>query len=173
MLDATKDLESYQPAGPRWRLSQFRIRVWNPVGGLRWTHTIIVADVLGNDAADVTDAEEDEVIQCLLPKRPDESLDEWGGIGLVVGDGDSLDGHDLVELAVEMTAIPVRSLAMLYGHRPTILTEDAIVIMDEDAGVASQVVAWRICCLTQGSVWLVVTLTWRIRRESISMITKT
>ena len=36
-----------------------------------------------------------------------------------------------------------------------------------------QAVASRICCFTQGSVGLVVTLTWTMRREPISMMTKT
>ncbi len=31
--------------------------------GLRWTPTVVVANVLGNDTADAIDAEEDEVVQ--------------------------------------------------------------------------------------------------------------
>ena len=105
MLNTAEDGESLQLPDGRRRSSEFRVRVWDPMESLRWTPTIIVANVLGNDTADVIDAEEDEAVQGFLPQRPNEPLDVWRGIRSAIRDGDFLDAQDLVKPAVEVTAI--------------------------------------------------------------------
>ena len=140
--------------------------------GLRRTGAVVVPDVLGHDPTDVIGAEEDEVVQGLLPKRPIEPLDVRRGIRRAIGNGDAFDAYDLVEPTVEMTTVASLPTVVLHSQRPAVLTEDTVVVVDEEAGVWSRGVASRICCLTQGSVGLVVTLTWTMRREPISMTTK-
>ena len=65
--------------------------------GLRRACAVVVADVLSDDTADVADAEEDEVIQSFLAKRPHEAFDEWGSVRCTVGDRLPLDEQMLSE----------------------------------------------------------------------------
>ncbi len=66
VLNATEDWERHQLSGGRRRLSEFRVRVWDPMDGLRWTPTNVIVNVLGGNTADVIDTEEDEVVQGVL-----------------------------------------------------------------------------------------------------------
>ena len=76
MLNAAKDRQGDKFAIRRRRLLQVRIRIWNPVDGLRWTR-MIVENIFGNDPADVIDAKKDKVVQRFLTQRPIETLDVW------------------------------------------------------------------------------------------------
>ena len=69
MLKAIEDGKRPELFDGWWRLSEFRVRIWDPMGRLRWTPATAVANVLGNDTADVIDAEEEEVVQSLLLQR--------------------------------------------------------------------------------------------------------
>ena len=63
MQHAAEDGQSDEPPGRERRLPQFRIRIRDPVDGLRRTRAVVVADVLSDDPVDVIDGEEKEVIQ--------------------------------------------------------------------------------------------------------------
>jgi hypothetical protein len=80
---------------------------------------IVGANVLTRDAADVIDAEEDEVVQGFLPKGTIEPLDVRGSIGCAVRDGESFDAHDLTQ-PLEVATIAAYLAISFYRHTPAI-----------------------------------------------------
>ena len=69
VLDATENGQRDEASRMgRW-LPHLRMRVRNPVDRLRWPRAVVVPDVLADHTTDVIDAEEDELIQRLLPQR--------------------------------------------------------------------------------------------------------
>ena len=84
--DATEDRQRHESTR-RWRrLLQLWIRIRDRVDRLRRPRAIVIANVIGYNTPDVIDAEEQEVIQRFLTKRPDETLDVRGCVGRAVGD---------------------------------------------------------------------------------------
>jgi len=69
---------------------------------MRRTCAIAAANVLTHDAADMIDAEKDDVIQDFLREGPIEPLEVRGSVGCAARDGDSLDVHDLVQPSVKV-----------------------------------------------------------------------
>jgi len=100
---------------------------------LRRPCAIVVSNVLGNDTPDVIDTEEDEVVQGFFAQRAVKTFDIRRSIGCAVGDGKTFDAHDLTKPLVEVAAVGARLAVALDCHGPTKLTEDAIVVMDQEA----------------------------------------
>jgi hypothetical protein len=101
---------------------------------LRRTRTIVVANVLAHDATDVIDAEEDKVVQGVLPEGTIEPLDVRGSVGCAVRDGESLDAHYLIKPSVKVAAITVCLAIPFYRNTPAILTADTVIVVDEKTG---------------------------------------
>ena len=114
-------------------MPKFRVRIWDPMDGLRRTPAIVVANVLGSDTADVIDAEEDEVIQHVFAKGPVKSLDLGIGVGCPVRSRQASNIHDVGEPAIEAAAMAFRSGA---GLGISELPEDPIVVVQEKARLA-------------------------------------
>jgi hypothetical protein len=84
---------------------------------------MVVGEVAGQDAVEVSLAEGEHVIQALVPDRPDEPLRE-GILPRAAGSGqDFLDTHALdalpERLPVDTVAIAESDLTLI-GHRPTV-----------------------------------------------------
>lgn len=69
MLNAAEDGEGHEHACLRRWLPQLWVRVGNPVNRLRWPGCIVILNEFHGCPASVIDAEEDEVVQGLLPQR--------------------------------------------------------------------------------------------------------
>lgn len=76
MLDATEDGESDEMSSPRWGFPQFGIRDWYPVNRLQWARPVVISDELTDDTTEVIGTREDEVVECIVPQCPHESLDK-------------------------------------------------------------------------------------------------
>lgn len=134
VLNTAEDGESHQPSGGRRRFSEFRVRVWYAMDGLRRPPTIVVANVLGSDTADVINVEEDEVVQRFLSQRPIEPLDVRRCIRSAKRNGEPFNAHRLVKPAVQVAAIAAPLAVSLCCGSLTVLAKDAVIVVDEEAG---------------------------------------
>lgn len=78
------------------------------------------------------DTEEQEVVECVLPKRSDEAFDVGRCIGCAVRDRQPLDSHCIVQPPVQVTSIAAPPTVLLEGHWLATLTEDAFVVVHEE-----------------------------------------
>jgi hypothetical protein len=133
MLNAAEDGQRHQLPIGRWRLPELGVGIWDPMDGLRRPRAIVVANVLTHNATDVIHAEEDEVVQGFLAQRPVESLDVRRSVGRTVGDGQAFDAHDLTQPLVEVATISASAIATRYRHSLSVLAEDPIIVMNQEA----------------------------------------
>ncbi len=72
---------------------------------LRWPSPVVEGDKLTRDASDMIFAQENEVVQGVLAKRPVETFNSSIRIGCVIRSRQSLDLQHLLEPEVEVAAV--------------------------------------------------------------------
>ena len=83
--------------------------------------------------ANVVDAQEDEVVQRLVSQGPHEPLDVGAGVRRSIGNRQAINSNYFVQPAIEVAAVAAGSSVSLHFHRRAELSEDAVVVVDEES----------------------------------------
>ncbi len=102
---------------------------------LRWPSPVVEGDKLTRDASDMIFAQENEVVQGVLAKRPVETLNLSIRIGCVIWSRYSLDLQYLLEPKVEVAAISFPFRTFLRMPK---LPKDSVVVVQEKARRATE-----------------------------------
>lgn len=135
VCDAAKDGPGDEPAlWPELRLPRRQpagMDVGDVVNALVRPRFVVVADELGDGPAELSLREEDEAAQALAPQGPHEALHVRRRVRCAVRDGDARDAEGSGEPPVQSGAEPTACRA---GHLRPELAEDAVVVVEKEAG---------------------------------------
>ena len=141
---------------------------------LRRPGAVVVSHVGVHDPPEMRDGEKEEVVEGFLPQGPHEPFDMGGRVRRAVRDGDALETHHLMKPAIEMAAVaPGSAIPFDPADRRPVLAVDRVVVVDQEARRGSCRGGRTDLLLHPGQRRVVVTFAWTMRREAISMMTKT